>query len=176
METFLWLPPGLWDLSILKNIQVIFLLIFLLIYPLMFFFTYLSDIFSNIIFWYIFWNIFWYIFYHSFWYIFWYLFSCWWGPVLSTLLGNSARELPGWGPALPTVILRSRLRPGAAHCDVQLAIETRRCPLQYTAEEDDGGGGGRPDSSYPVLLRRRKDCTPLPPTPWAFTARRQKSL
>ena len=30
------------------------------------------------------------------------------------------------------------LRSGAAHCDLQLAVEIWRCPLQHTAGEDAG--------------------------------------
>ena len=29
----------------------------------------------------------------------------------------------GWGPAVPTELLRSRLRPGSAHWDLELAVE-----------------------------------------------------
>ena len=40
---------------------------------------------------------------------------------------HSARELPGWGPALPIAW------PGAAHCNLEFAVEARRCPLQSGA-------------------------------------------
>ena len=30
------------------------------------------------------------------------------------------------------------MRSGAAHCDLQLAVEIRRCPLQHKAGKDDG--------------------------------------
>ena len=97
--------------------------------------TYLLTFFWHSI-WHSFRHFFWHIFWHSspthfvtffsdihsgiffdtlFWPIFWHHFSGWWGP---------------------TVILSSRLRPRAAHCDLQLAVEIRRCPLQHTAEED----------------------------------------
>ena len=51
---------------------------------------------------------------------------------------HSARELPGGGPALPTPLASSPLRSGAAHCNLELPVEVRRCPLQRKAGEDDG--------------------------------------
>ena len=41
-----------------------------------------------------------------------------------------ARKLPGGGPALPTPLASSPLRSGAAHCNLELPVEVRRCPLQ----------------------------------------------
>ena len=34
-----------------------------------------------------------------------------------------------WGPAVPTAIWKSRLRSGSAHCDLEVAVEVRQCPL-----------------------------------------------
>ena len=36
----------------------------------------------------------------------------------------------GWGPAVPTAIWKSRLRSGSAHCDLEVAVEVRQCPLR----------------------------------------------
>ena len=35
-----------------------------------------------------------------------------------------------WGPAVPTAIWKSRLRSGSAHCDLEVAVEVRQCPLR----------------------------------------------
>ena len=45
--------------------------------------------------------------------------------------GISSGILSGrWGPAVPTAIWKSRLRSGSAHCDLELAVEVRQCPLR----------------------------------------------
>ena len=42
---------------------------------------------------------------------------------------------------MPTAIWKSRLRPGSAHWDLELAVEVRQCPLGSGAR---GGGPGVP--------------------------------
>ena len=42
---------------------------------------------------------------------------------------------------MPTAIWKSRLRSGSAHCDLQLAVEVRQCPLGSGAR---GGGPAVP--------------------------------
>ena len=47
---------------------------------------------------------------------------------------------------MPTATWKSRLRSGSAHCDLQLAVEVRQCPLGSGlrgGRGGDGGGGGR---------------------------------
>ena len=67
-----------------------------------------------------------------------FFFSGGWVPALPTPLGCSPVEVrrcplrsgaPRWGPALPTAIWSSLLRSGAAHCDLELPVEIRRCPF-----------------------------------------------
>ena len=87
--------------------------------------------------WHIFWHSIWHIFWHSFWHIFWhsvwhsFLHSFWhsiwhifWHSIWH-LLWHSSR----WGPAVPTAIWKSRLRSGSAHCNLEVAVEVRQCPL-----------------------------------------------
>ena len=42
---------------------------------------------------------------------------------------------------MPTATWKSRLRSGSAHCDLQLAVEVRQCPLGSGAR---GGGPAVP--------------------------------
>ena len=42
---------------------------------------------------------------------------------------------------MPTATWKSRLRSGSAHCDLELAVEVRQCPL------GSGARGGGPDWS-----------------------------
>ena len=42
---------------------------------------------------------------------------------------------------MPTAIWKSRLRSGSAHCDLEVAVEGRQCPLGSGAR---GGGPGLP--------------------------------
>ena len=42
---------------------------------------------------------------------------------------------------MPTATWKSRLRSGSAHCDLELAVEVRQCPLGSGAR---GGGAGVP--------------------------------
>ena len=84
-----------------------------------------------------------------------------WGPALPTLIVNFPV-----GAQLPTAIWSSLLRSGAAHCDLQLAVEIRRCPLQHTAGEDNneddnkrkwfGEEGGRRGRSRTALIKSKK--------------------
>ena len=47
------------------------------------------------------------------------------------LSGISSGILSGHcGPAVPTAIWKSRLRSGSAHCDLEVAVEVRQCPLR----------------------------------------------
>ena len=47
---------------------------------------------------------------------------------------------------MPTAIWKSRLRSGSAHCDLEVAVEVRQCPLgsglRGGGRGGDGGGGG----------------------------------
>ena len=64
-------------------------------------------------------------------------------PRVRSDAAHSSRGLPGRGPALHTAIWNSLLGPGAAHCDLQLAVEIWRRWLQHTAGEDDGEDEGK---------------------------------
>ena len=45
--------------------------------------------------------------------------------------GISSGILSGrWGPAVPTAIWKLRLSSGSAHCDLEVAVEVRQCPLR----------------------------------------------
>ena len=35
---------------------------------------------------------------------------------------------------MPTATWKSRLRSGSAHCDLQLAVEVRQCPLGWRSD------------------------------------------
>ena len=56
---------------------------------------------------------------------------------------HSARELPGWGPALATAIWPSLLRSSITHDTLKLAIEIWHCPLKYTIGENDDQDGDK---------------------------------
>ena len=47
---------------------------------------------------------------------------------------------------MPTAIWKSRLRSGSAHCNLEVAVEARQCPLGSGARAGGpavpGGGGG----------------------------------
>ena len=53
---------------------------------------------------------------------------------------------------MPTGIWSSRLRSGSAHCDLQLAVEVRQCPLGSGAR---GGGPAVPTGIWTARRRRR---------------------
>ena len=40
---------------------------------------------------------------------------------------------------MPTAIWKSRLRSGSAHCNLELAVEVRLCPLDLDCEEEAAG-------------------------------------
>ena len=42
---------------------------------------------------------------------------------------------------MPTAIWKSRLRSGSAHCDLEVAVEVRQCPLRSATR---GGGPAVP--------------------------------
>ena len=48
---------------------------------------------------------------------------------------------------MPTAIWKSRLRSGSAHCDLEVAVEVRQCPLES------GAGGGGPALGLAVEVR-----------------------
>ena len=41
----------------------------------------------------------------------------------------------------------SQLRSGSAHCDLQLAVEVRQCPLGSGLRGGGGGGGGEEEEA-----------------------------
>ena len=53
---------------------------------------------------------------------------------------------------MPTATWKSRLRSGNAHCDLQLAVEVRQCPLGSGAR---GGGPAVPTGIWTARRRRR---------------------
>ena len=53
---------------------------------------------------------------------------------------------------MPTATWKSRLRSGSAHCDLQLAVEVRQCPLGSGAR---GGGPTVPTGIWTARRRRR---------------------
>ena len=53
---------------------------------------------------------------------------------------------------MPTGIWSSRLRSGSAHCDLELAVEVRQCPLGSGAR---GGGPAVPTGIWTARRRRR---------------------
>ena len=53
---------------------------------------------------------------------------------------------------MPTATWKSRLRSGSAHCDLQLAVEVRQCPLGSGAR---GGGPAVPTGIWTARRRRR---------------------
>ena len=53
---------------------------------------------------------------------------------------------------MPTATWKSRLRSGRAHCDLQLAVEVRQCPLGSGAR---GGGPAVPTGIWTARRRRR---------------------
>ena len=53
---------------------------------------------------------------------------------------------------MPTATWKSRLRSGSAHCDMQLAVEVRQCPLISGAR---GGGPAMPTGIWTARRRRR---------------------
>ena len=53
---------------------------------------------------------------------------------------------------MPTATWKSRLRPGNAHCDLQLAVEVRQCPLGSGAR---GGGPAVPTGIWTARRRQR---------------------
>ena len=54
---------------------------------------------------------------------------------------------------MPTATWKSRLRSGSAHCDLQLAVEVRQCPLGSGAR---GGGPAVPTARRRRRVRRRR--------------------
>ena len=84
--------------------------------------------------WHIFWHSFWHIFWHSVWHIFWHsvwhsfwhsIWHIFWHSIWHIFWHSSH-----WGPAVPTAIWKSRLGSGSAHCDLEVAVEVRQCPLR----------------------------------------------
>ena len=55
---------------------------------------------------------------------------------------------------MPTATWKSRLRSGSAHCDLQLAVEVRQCPLGSGAR---GGGPAVPTGIWTARRRRREE-------------------
>ena len=53
---------------------------------------------------------------------------------------------------MPTATWKSRLRSGSAHCDLQLSVEVRQCPLGSGAR---GGGPAVPTGIWTARRRRR---------------------
>ena len=53
---------------------------------------------------------------------------------------------------MPTAIWKSRLRSGSAHCDLEVAVEVRQCPLGSGAR---GGGPAVPTGIWTARRRRR---------------------
>ena len=53
---------------------------------------------------------------------------------------------------MPTATWKSRLMSGSAHCDLQLAVEVRQCPLGSGAR---GGGPAVPTGIWTERRRRR---------------------
>ena len=53
---------------------------------------------------------------------------------------------------MPTATWKSRLRSGSAHCDLQLAVEVRQCPLRSGAF---GGGPAVPTGIWTARRRWR---------------------
>ena len=54
---------------------------------------------------------------------------------------------------MPTAIWKSRLRSGCAHCDLEVAVEVRLCPLGSGAR---GGGPAVPTGIWTARRRRRR--------------------
>ena len=54
---------------------------------------------------------------------------------------------------MPTAIWKSRLRSGSAHCDLEVAVEVRQCPLGSGAR---GGGPAVPTGILTARRRRRR--------------------
>ena len=54
---------------------------------------------------------------------------------------------------MPTATWKSRLRSGSAHCDLQLAVEVRQCPLGSGAR---GGGPAVPTGIWTARRRPRR--------------------
>ena len=54
---------------------------------------------------------------------------------------------------MPTAISKSRLRSGSAHCDLELAVEVRQCPLGSGAR---GGGPAVPTGIWTARRRTRR--------------------
>ena len=48
---------------------------------------------------------------------------------------------------MPTSTWKSQLRSGSAHCDLQLAVEVRQCPLGSGLRGGGGGGGGEEEEA-----------------------------
>ena len=64
--------------------------------------------------WHIFWHSIWHIFWHSIWHIFWHIF---WHSIWHSIWHIF------WHSIWP-------LRSGSAHCDLEVAVEVRQCPLR----------------------------------------------
>ena len=54
---------------------------------------------------------------------------------------------------MPTAIWKSRLRSGSAHCNLEVAVEVRQCPLGSGAC---GGGPAVPSGIWTARRRRRR--------------------
>ena len=54
---------------------------------------------------------------------------------------------------MPTATWKSRLRSGSAHCDLEVAVEVRQCPLGSGAR---GGGPAVPTGIWTARRRRRR--------------------
>ena len=72
-----------------------------------------------------------------------------WGPAVP----HCDLEVAGWGPAVPTAIWKSRLRSGSAHCNLEVAVEVRQCPLRSGAR---GGGPAVPTGIWTARRRTRR--------------------
>ena len=57
---------------------------------------------------------------------------------------------------MPTATWKSRLRSGSAHCDLELAVEVRQCPLGSGAR---GGGPAVPTGIWTARRRTRRRWT-----------------
>ena len=107
------------------------------------------------IFWHFFWHSIWHIFWHSIWHIFWYSFwHIFWPFCLAYLLTFFLTFFLAFYLAyLLTFYLTSfffPLRSGSAHCDLEVAVEVRQCPLQSGSR---GWGPAVPTGIWSSRLR-----------------------
>ena len=60
------------------------------------------------------------------------------GPRLRSSGAHWARQVPGWGPAVPTALRTLQLRSSRAHSDRKPAVEVQQCPLRAEVGEEIG--------------------------------------